>query len=257
MVGVAGSRGTTAIARLVAWLLHLSGKQVGLACADGLYLGGRCVEKGNCANWEAGQRLLINRSVDAAVFENGAEMILREGLAYDRCQVGVVTDIDGADTLGEFYIEEADQVYNVLRTQVDVVLPAGVAVLNAADARVMPMAELCDGEVLLYAATPIPDALVAHLANGGRAVFVRDGRLTIASGGDEQVLARLDAFPCLSHATRALHLEPLLAGVGAAWALGLTSDLIVAGVIAFSLEDAAPALPPNPSLNQFLHTKAG
>lgn len=257
VVGVAGSRGTTAIARLVAWLLHLSGKQVGLACADGLYLGGRCVEKGNCANWEAGQRLLINRSVDAAVFENGAEMILREGLAYDRCQVGVVTDIDGADTLGEFYIEEADQVYNVLRTQVDVVLPAGVAVLNAADARVMPMAELCDGEVLLYAATPIPDALVAHLANGGRAVFVRDGRLTIASGGDEQVLARLDAFPCLSHATRALHLEPLLAGVGAAWALGLTSDLIVAGVIAFSLEDAAPALPPNPSLNQFLHTKAG
>ena len=244
VVGITGSRGTTAIARLVAWLLHSAGKHVGLACADGLYLCGRRVEKSNCARWEAGRRLLINRSVDAAILENGAEMILREGLSYDRCQVGVVTDVDGADTLGEFYIEEADQVYNVLRTQVDVVLPEGVAVLNAADSRLVPMAELCDGEVVFYAVDPIPEALVAHLANGGRAVFVRDGQLVIATARHEQVLARLESFPCLTHAIRALSLEALLAGVGAALALGLTSDLIVAGAVTFSLDDAAPALPP-------------
>jgi len=257
VVGVTGSRGTTATARLVAWLLHSAGKHVGLACADGLYLCGRRVENSNCARWEAGRRLLINRSVDAAVLENGAEMILREGLSYDRCQVGVVTDVDGADTLGEFYIDEADQVYNVLRTQVDVVLPEGVAVLNAADSRVMPMAELCDGEVMLYAVDPIPEALVAHLANGGRAVFVRDGQLIIASARHEQVLARLEAFPCLTHAIGALSLEALLAGVGAALALGLASDLIVAGVVTFSLEDAAPALPPEPPIARGPKTKAG
>jgi len=256
VVGVTGSRGTTAIARLVAWLLHSAGKQVGLACADGLYLCGRHVEKSNCARWEAGQRLLINRSVDAAVIESGAEMILREGLSYDRCQVGVVTDVEGADTLGEFYIEEADQVYNVLRTQVDVVLPEGVAVLNAADSRLVPMAELCDGEVVFYAVDPIPEALVAHLANGGRAVFVRDGQLVIATARHEQVLARLEAFPCLTHAIRALSLEALLASVGAALALGLTSDLIVAGVVTFSLDDAAPAQPPAPPIGRGPKTKA-
>ncbi len=102
IVGVAGASHTTAIARLVAWMLHLSGKQVGLACESGLYLNRRQVQKGSAANWEAGQRLLVNRAVEAAVFENGARTILAEGLAYDRCQVGVVTDLDAAAALDGF-----------------------------------------------------------------------------------------------------------------------------------------------------------
>ncbi len=254
LVGIAGSRGTTAISRLVAWLLHVAGRNVGLACADGLYLGGRHVDKSNCANWEAGQRLLINNSVEAAVIENGAEMMLREGLSYDRCQVGIVTDVDGADSFGEYYIEDADQLYRVLRTQVDVVLPQGVAVLNAADSRVIQMAELCDGEVLLYAADPIPEALVTHVANGGRAVYLRGDQLVIASTNHEQDLARLQAFPCLTHATHRLCAEALLAGVGAALALGLTSDLIVAGVQSFSL-DMAPAGPAALSIDRDPNSK--
>jgi len=257
LVGVAGSRGATAVARLVSWLLHLAGKNTGLACAEGLFLDGRRVDRGNCARWEAGQRLLINRSVEAAVFENGAEMILREGLAYDRCQVGVVTDADGVDSLGEFYIENETQLYNVLRTQVDVVLPEGVAVLNAGDARLMPMMELCDGEVILYAVDPTSPALLAHIADGGRAVLARNGQLVIASGRNEVVLARLTAFPCLTHPTHALSLEALLAGVGAAWALGLSNDLLVAGVITFSPEDASHVLCPAPSLAHELLSDAG
>jgi cyanophycin synthetase len=38
IVGVTGRQHTTAIARLVAWLLHLGGRQVGLACSAGLFL---------------------------------------------------------------------------------------------------------------------------------------------------------------------------------------------------------------------------
>ncbi|MDG4870389.1 cyanophycin synthetase, partial [Guyparkeria sp. 1SP6A2] len=45
IVGVAGSKGGRQIARLVAWLLHLNGRHVGLACRDGLFLGTRRVEK--------------------------------------------------------------------------------------------------------------------------------------------------------------------------------------------------------------------
>lgn len=244
IVGVAGSRGATNAARLIAWLLHLGGRNTGLACSDGLYLDGRCVDKANCATWEAGQRLLINRSVEAAVFENGAEMILRDGLAYDRCQVGVVTDADGVEALSEFYVENDQQLYNVLRTQVDVVLSDGVAVLNAADARLLPMMDLCDGEVILYDADPASNVLHPHIDIGGRAVYARDGRLIIASGKNEVVLANLTAFSCLTHPTQPLSLETLLAGVGAAWALGLSHHLIVAGLITFSLEDSTSELQP-------------
>ena len=149
---MAGSRDTAVLARLVAWLIGLGGRHTGLACRDGLFLERRRVDARDSANWEAGHRLLVNRAVQAVVIENGAETILRDGLAYDRCQVGIVTDLDGAEALAEFDITESDQMVKVLRTQVDVVLPEGTAVLNAADPRVAGLAPLCDGAVILYAA---------------------------------------------------------------------------------------------------------
>src|SRR6185437_5192759 len=102
-------------------------------------LDNRQVEKRDCVNWDAGQRLLINRSVEAAVFENGARMILTEGLVYDKCSVGVVTDMQGYDALKEYYIDEPGDMYKVMRTQIDVVLPDGVAVLNSADPAVVEL----------------------------------------------------------------------------------------------------------------------
>ncbi|HNI86418.1 MAG TPA: acetate--CoA ligase family protein, partial [Ottowia sp.] len=85
IVGVTGSRDTSAIARLVAWLLHLHGRQVGLACSAGLFLGPRRVESRVKQPYDAALRLLMNRRVDAVVAENDAAAILNDGLAYDRC----------------------------------------------------------------------------------------------------------------------------------------------------------------------------
>jgi cyanophycin synthetase len=70
----------------------------------------------------------------------------------------------------------------VLRTQVDIVLPEGAAVLNAADPHVVRMAELCDGEVIFYGLGPELPAIAAHRARGGRAGYLRDNRIMLASG---------------------------------------------------------------------------
>ncbi|MCX8018445.1 MAG: cyanophycin synthetase, partial [Rhodocyclaceae bacterium] len=83
VIGITGSRDTTAVAQIVARLLQLSGLRTGLACAAGLFLDERCVEAGDRTQWEAGQRLLMNRNVDAAVIENPPRTLAAEGLAYD------------------------------------------------------------------------------------------------------------------------------------------------------------------------------
>ena len=229
IVGVTGSRDTTLIARLIAWLVHISGKHVGLACSEGLYLDRRQVAKGNCANWEAGQRLLINRSVEAAIFENGSRMILSEGLAYDKCMVGVVTDVSLNQDLSEFYIGELDQVYSVLRTQVDVILPSGVAVLNAADPQVVEMAALCDGNVIFYGLDRELNAISKHSANGERSVFLCDNNIILAEADKETSLMPISIVEAgLTH-----HPESVLAAVAAAWALGTAPQLIIAGLKTF------------------------
>ena len=239
IVGVAGTRGSHTIARMVAWLLHLTGRHVGLACAEGLYLDQRRVEAGDHGHWEAAHRLLINRAVQAAVIENGAASILRDGLAYDRCHVGVVTDLDGAEHLGYFDIQESDQLVRVLRTQVDVVLADGVAVLNADDDRVAAMASLCDGSVILYALDESVDCVVRHRAtDAGRAVLLRGGRIVLATGSSEYVLGDLEDF-ALRRGQALPPQQDLLAAVAAAWALDIPPDLIAAGIKTF--ESDAPA----------------
>lgn len=236
IVGITGTHGKSSVARMVARLLHLGGKYVGLTCSEGLYLDQRQVEKGDRATWSAAHKILLNRSVDAAVLVNSARSILSEGVAYDRCQVGVVTNIVGTEGLDKFYIHDPDQVYNVLRTQVDIVLPDGVAVLNANDALVLKMAELCDGSVILFAKDPEIPAITEHRDQGGRAVFVRYGRLIMATGKDEVTLVEVASIPLLNTGAPAFQVENVLAAVGAAWALGLSNELIRTGVETFKLD---------------------
>ena len=229
IVGVAGSQGTNTIARLVAWLLHLSGRRVGLACQDGLFLGSRQIDKRPAAHWAAGRRLLINREVDTVVLESSAATILDDGLAYDRCLVGIVTDLQGIAGLEHHDIRESEQLFKVLRTQVDVVLPEGVAVLNADDPRLVQMAELCDGGVIFYGEDASLPAIADHRANGGRAVLALHGRLVLAEGAAQIPSVPLDN-PAVKRLCEDYGPPVLMAAIAAAWALGISPELIAAGI---------------------------
>ena len=242
LVGVTGTHGRKAVAKLVARFLYLAGRHVGVACSDGIFLGRRQVQKTDAANWEGGRRLLLNRGVEAAVIENGAPVILGEGLAYDRCTVGIVTNIVSADedlsrwdvqpTGGEYYTTPR----SIYRTQVDVVLPSGCAVLNAEDELVADFAELCDGEVIFFSLDPTNPLLVEHLAAGKRGVTVADNRIVLRSGNDETRLCRLGDAPYIGKAKKPAHVANVLAGVAAGWGLGLSQDVLATGVKTFGLE---------------------
>jgi cyanophycin synthetase len=238
VVGVTGTNGKTVVARLTARLLRLWGRHVGLACSEGLYFDERQVQRGDCADWATGRRVLINRSVDAAVIENSSAVILGQGLAYDRCQVGVVTNLDDGDHLGEYDIRDLDGMYNVLRTQVDVVLPTGTAVLNARDPRVVEMAGLCDGDVIFFGLDPQLSAIASHVALGKRAVYVQDGHVVLAHGSRQERLGEVAAIPLTLQGRVDFQIENVLAAVGAAWALGVPADIIRVGIETFDVEHA-------------------
>ena len=237
VVGITGSYGKTTVARLIARLLTLSGKHTGLACSDGLFLNDRRSEAGDCAHWEAARRILMNRAAEAAVLENGSDAIVRDGLAYDRCQIGVITNIDPARHTGRFYIDTPEQVATVLRTQVDLVLPGGAAILNAAEPMLVDMAPLCDGEVIFFATDPELPALVAHIEQGRRAVIVRYGQVMLVDGDGEAALTKLADIPLCADGKNRPQIENVLAAIAAAWALGITPDLMRTGVETFFLDD--------------------
>ncbi|SDI29842.1 cyanophycin synthetase [Propionivibrio dicarboxylicus] len=241
LVGVTGSQGKTAVAHLVRHLLLLAGKNVGLACSDGLYLGRRQLDRKDCANWTAAHQMLMSRAVDAAVFENGVAGILENGLAYDRCQIGIVTNLNDATGLQAWDVHDLDQVFKVMRTQVDVVLDSGAAILNADDPRVAEMADLSDGEVLFFGRNPELELLGEHRKKNGRCVFVRHGWVILAHGMNEQSLVQTGDVPMLAAGTPAHAVDNLLAAVAAAWALDLPPDLIRTGITTFIPADSTQA----------------
>lgn len=236
IIGITEASGSTLISRLIAHLIHVSGKHVGLACRTGLYLDHRQIDDTNSVNWkgdwECGQRLLINRSIEAAVFETSHRMILSEGLAYDRCAVGVVSEmnaeLNGPD-LSEFFIDDQDKLVKVIRTQIDVILPDGVAVLNANHPRIVELAELCDGKVIFYSNNPTLDTIVNHRNQGERVVFLRDNCIVLADGDNETALLPLSSLK----PTKAAQPENVMAAVAAAWALNIAPELIEAGLRTF------------------------
>jgi cyanophycin synthetase len=229
VVGVTGTEGASLVANLIGMVLFQSGKHVGVANRNGLFLDQRRLTGADCTRFDAAQRLLINRNVQAAVFESNARAILSEGLPYDRCLVGVVTGMGQVDEVADLYVRDDDALFNVVRSQVDVVLSEGASVLNAADPRVVKLADLSDGAVIFYALDENNEVLKQHRAAGGRVAFLRDQHIVLAQGSEDAPLLGLAK---LKPAT-ASQPEAVLAAAAASWALDVPTDLICAGLRSF------------------------
>src|SRR5262249_43003557 len=140
IVGITGVNGKTTTTRFIAHLVRQTGRKVGMTCTDGIYIGDRRIEVGDCSGPLSARAILANPQVEAAVLEKARGGILRAGLGFDRCDVAVVTNIGEGDHLGLADIETPERLAYVKRTLVDVVAPTGSAVLNAADPLVAAMA---------------------------------------------------------------------------------------------------------------------
>jgi cyanophycin synthetase len=231
-VGICGEKGKTPVAEMIAHFLRLTNLHVGLSCSKGLYFGSRAVPNTNSSNWENARRTLLNRAVEAVVIENNHLSMLIEGLAYDRCQVGVVLNINPKANFPQYAIYDEDQVYSIVRTQIDVVLPTGVGVLNADDPMVAQMAELCDGEIIFFTENPQSEVINTHIQNGGRAVLIGKQQITLRSGKHEQksIPVPRHSEPDAASPWKAMNLG---AAIAAAWALDIPFNVIEAGAETF------------------------
>lgn len=230
IVGVTGGEHTTAVAMLASQLLYRAGFVTGLACGGGMYLQGQRIQALSDGDWEAGQRILMSRTTTAAVVESNPRSILENGLPYDRCQIGVVTGVPAPLGLDDHYVATQDDMRNVLRTQIDVVLRKGCAVLNADDEVCAGLAELCDGSVLFYSAKAEHPLQVAHCAAGGRFLLVRDNKIVLCTPDSDIEVLDLRKPVVASQLQRNAPLPAMLAAVGAALALDLSPALVRAGV---------------------------
>lgn len=233
IIAVTGTNGKTITARIVARGLEAAGITVGLACSDGIFVQQATIDTGDCSGPRSARAVLLHPHVEAAVLETGRGGLLREGLGFDECAVGIVTNIGGGDHLGEGGIESPRDLAWVKGAVVDAVSPRGAAVLNAADALAVELATRCRGKVILFASAPELAPLVTHRANGGTALFLEEGWITLATNGATERLIHLDAISLVAPVPRFM-IENILAAVAALWQVGIDPSALRSGLESFA-----------------------
>ena len=234
IVSVTGVNGKTTVTRLIAHMVANTGKKVGMTCTDGIYVGGRRIDSGDCSGPQSARSVLMNPFVEAAVLETARGGILREGMGFDACDVGIVTNIGEGDHLGLSDIDTIEQLAIVKRCVIEGVHKKGYGVLKADDPLTAAMIERCKGRVIFFALSETDPVLQAHRQKGERVVFVRNGLIVMAEGESEIKLTTVNQIPLTHHGRIRFQVENVLAATAACWGLGMPSEQIVSGLESFS-----------------------
>jgi len=227
LVAITGTRRAESVAGLVGRLLLAGGYQVGQVDAEGVRVGEHWLSRGDLSRAEGARRLLMNPFANAFAFSVTERSVLEEGLAFDRCQVAVVTDL--VETPNPAGVDGPSHSWRALRCLVDVVLPTGFAVLNADDPGVVSMAEYCKGKVVYFARQGGAAPLAAHLAQGGSAVVLDETRAVLCRGSERQEIFDATLLASARAAAPQASLEDWLATLAAGSALGMTVEAIKSG----------------------------
>ena len=241
IVAVTGTNGKTTTSRMIAHIFKGIGKKVGMTSTDGVVIDERLVIRSDASGPRSAKMVLQNPRIDFAVFEVARGGILREGLGYERNDVGVVLNVQ-PDHLGMRGIDTLEQLADVKAVIVEAVPRNGYAVLNADDPLVRAMRNRCSGRISWFSmaepGSEIRDMIDNHCRRGGRAVVLEHSELgdmiVIKQGQRTMQLAWTHLLPATFGGRATMNVQNALAATAAAFAAGASLHDIRQGLRTFS-----------------------
>jgi cyanophycin synthetase len=234
---ITGTNGKTTTSRMVAHILKMSGLRVGLTTTDGIYIDGERILKGDMTGPWSARVVLTDPTVEAAVLETARGGILREGLGWDRCDVGCVLNVS-ADHLGLGGVETVEDLAFIKRLVVEVVRDTGTSVLNADDPLTVAMAENAEGRLMYFSRSAANEEVRRHVQAGGRAAVIEHGvngeMLSIYDGDRHIPVTWTHLIPATLEGKAKFNVENALAAASIAYSMGVSLEQIRQGLRTFT-----------------------
>ena len=238
---VTGTNGKTTTVRLAAAMLTAAGRTAGVTTTDRIEVGGAVLDTGDYSGPGGARTLLRDRRVQAAVLETARGGLLRRGLALERVDAAAVTNV-AADHLGGYGVDDLAGLAETKLLVTSVVVPAGRAVLNAADPELAARGSRGPSPVTWTSLEPHLPApagldLAAHLAAGGDAVLLESDQLVLVRAGRREIVATIAGVPIAFGGAARYNLANALTAIGLAAALGLPVAAMADGLAALRNDD--------------------
>ena len=222
---VTGSNGKTTTVRLLAAILNAHGLRTAHSCTDGVFFEGQALETGDYSGPAGARTVLRHSEVEAAVLETARGGLLRRGLAVDRADAAIVTNIS-VDHFGEYGIDDLDGLTQA-KLIVARALPAeGVLVLNADDAQLRNHAAGLGCRLAWFALDDDHQLLRTHRGIGGTTCATKGGRLWLSHGVQRLDLGDVESMPLTAHAQARYNIANIAGAALLADTLGVASTTI-------------------------------
>lgn len=232
LFAVTGTNGKTTTTRLLAHIAKTSGYTPGYTTTDGIYINGYKIKSGDCSGPSSGKIVLRDPTVDFVVLETARGGLLRNGLCFDCCDVGIVTNI-AEDHLGLDDIHTLDDLTNVKAVIPRSVKKNGWAVLNAEDDNCLKIAKELNCNIAYFAMEADND-MIRKLINQDALVAVLENNwVTIIYEGEKYRIEDVSKIPLTDGGKAGFMTANVLAATVAAFAWGFTSDQIRTALASF------------------------
>ncbi|MBK7307316.1 MAG: cyanophycin synthetase [Chitinophagaceae bacterium] len=203
IIAITGTNGKTTTTRLTAHIAKTDGYKVGYTTSDGVYIQNQMMMKGDCTGPVSSTFVLKDPTVDFAVLECARGGILKNGLAFQNCDVAVVTNIS-ADHIGLGGIDSMEQMAKVKQVVPETVFNHGYAILNADDDLVYAMKEGLKCNIAYFSMDENNPRIKKHCKDGGYAAVFENGYITIMKGTWKIRVIKVSEVP-VTYGGKALH----------------------------------------------------
>lgn len=181
IVAVTGTNGKTTTTRLIAHIAKTCGHKVGFTTTDGIYIQNQMLQQGDCTGPQSAEFVLKDPTIDFAVLETARGGILRAGLGFGSCDIGIITNV-AADHLGLKGINTLEDMAKVKAVVAEAVMPSGYAILNADDPLVTQIRNNVNCKVAFFSLNENNLIVKEHCNEGGLAAIYENGYVTICKG---------------------------------------------------------------------------